>query len=140
MSEIDPTDYALATIASILDHPETGHAAESPAAPDEPAELEEQPLAPEPAHAHGYSKVGPGPMEALRFKWIAQLAEDGQYYVHETIGDFSTPIVSGPMSAHAAIMLVDERESEAHHRFEALRSEISGRRGGSDVAHDGGEA
>jgi len=133
LSDIDPTDHALATIASILEHPEPAREAERPAAihedpvADEHPLVDEQPLAPEPADADGYSKVGPGPMAALRFKWTVQRGEDDQFYVHETIGEFSTPIVSGPMSSEAAVRFVDGRENEAHQRFDKLRSEIAGR-------------
>jgi hypothetical protein len=133
LSDIDPTDHALATIASILEHPEPAREAERPAAvhedpvADERPIVDEQPLVPEPLDADGYSKLGPGPMAALRFKWTVQRGEDDQFYVHETIGDYSTPVVSGPMSSEAAVRFVDERENEARQRFEMLRSEIAGR-------------
>jgi hypothetical protein len=132
LSDIDPTDHALATIASLLEHPEPALEAEKPA-DIKPADLEhavvadEPSLAPEPADADGYTKVGPGPMEAIRFRWTVCRGEDGRYYVHETIGEHSAAVVNGPMSSEDAVRLVDERESEAHHRFEILRSEISGR-------------
>lgn len=100
---------------------------EPPLFDDEQIVVDAQPLVPEQSDADGYSKVGPGPMAALRFKWTVQRGDDGQFYVHETIGEYSTPVVSGPLSSEAAVRLVDEREAEAHHRFEVLRSEISGR-------------
>ena len=143
MSDIDPTDHALATIASILEQPEHPRETDRPVAEadhyddDEPPILDEQPLVPEFSESDGYSKVGPGPMAALRFKWTAQLGDDDHYYVHETIGEHSTPLVSGPMSRDAAIRLVDERESEAHHRFEELRSEIAGRSSVAELATKG---
>ena len=143
MSDIDPTDHALATIASILEQPEHPRDADRPIAvadhhdEEEHPIVEEQPLVPDFADGDGYSKVGPGPMAALRFKWTAQLGDDGQYYVHETIGDHSTPVVSGPMSREAAVRLVDERESEALHRFEELRSEIAGRSSAADLVTKG---
>ncbi len=140
MSEIDPTDHALATIASILEHPEPAREAPQPVVVEEQAIADEQPLAPEPADADGYSKVGPGPMAALRLKWTVQRGEDDKYYVHETIGDYSTPIVSGPMTAEAAVRLVDDRESEAQHRFDELRNEISGRGAVAEFARKGGES
>ena len=136
MSEIDPTDHALATIASILDHPETTHEAERPVVEEKPV-IDEQPLVPEPADANGYCKVGPGPMEAIRFRWTVRRGEDGHYYVHETIGENSTPVVNGPMSSEAAVRFVDERESEAHRRFEVLRNEISGRSSLSEFMRKG---
>ncbi|MBK3663339.1 hypothetical protein JJE66_19195 [Bradyrhizobium diazoefficiens] len=146
MSEIDPTDQALATIASIFEHPESAFvvrdtmeteavvADEHPvvaehSAVDEHEHLvvEEQPLVPEHTDADGYSKVGPGPMVAIRLKWTVHRGDDGQYYVHETIGEQSAPVISGPMTSEAAVHFVDEHEGEAHRRFELLRSEIAGR-------------
>ena len=120
MSQSDPTDNALAAIASILDHP---------ASPQEPEKvrIEEKPIAPELIEADGYQKVGPGPMAAIRFKWKVRRGNDGEYYVDETIGENSTPVVSGPLTKDAAIKLVDDRESEAQRRFEALKSEMTGR-------------
>lgn len=130
MSQLDPTDHV--PIASILD--------ESPHEPDQAA-VDEKPIAPEPVDADGYYKFGPGPMKAIRFKWVVQRGEDGQYRVHETIGENSAPIVSSAMSGEAAIRFVDERESDARKRFEALRSGIAGRAAIADfVRKDGGEA
>jgi hypothetical protein len=120
LTQTDPTDHALATIASILDHPESQRGPEKPA-------VEDAPLAPERSSADGYQKLGPGPMAAIRFKWKVRLGDDGGYYVDETIGENSVPVVSGPMSADAAVKFVDDRESEARQRFEALRSEMAGR-------------
>src|SRR6266536_5833881 len=76
VSQSDPTDSALAAIASILDQPQ------SP--PDKPP-VEEPPAVPQPVEAHGYSKVGPGPMAAIRFKWAAR-EDNGHYYVDEAVG------------------------------------------------------
>ncbi|MCK1540766.1 hypothetical protein IVA98_04675 [Bradyrhizobium sp. 160] len=145
MAEIDPTDHALATIASILEHPEPvlavretetemvvagerEHIAadEQPIVNEHPV-VEEQPLVPEHTDADGYSKVGPGPMVAIRLKWTVHRGDDGQFYVHETIGEQSAPVVSGPMTSEAAVHFVDAQEHEAHRRFEELRSEIAGR-------------
>ncbi|MCP3374447.1 hypothetical protein [Bradyrhizobium cajani] len=157
MSEIDPTDHALATIASILERPEpvlvvreteTVVAAEHVAADEQPAAdehtvvdehpmVEEQPLVPEHTDADGYSKVGPGPMVAIRLKWTVHRGDDGQFYVHETIGEQSAPVVSGPMTSEAAVRFVDEHEDEAHRRFEELRSEIAGRSSLADYERKG---
>jgi len=147
LSEIDPTDHALATIASILEHPEPvlvvretetvtvtemvvagehGVADEHPMVDEHPV-VEEQPLVPEHTDADGYSKVGPGPMVAIRLKWTVHRGDDDQFYVHETIGEQSAPVVSGPMTSEAAVHFVDAHEHEAHRRFEELRSEIAGR-------------
>jgi len=122
LSEIDPTDHALATIASILDPQESRRESERAAAATPPP----IPAAPPPLEAHGYTKFGPGPMAAIRFKWTVRL-DNGDYYVDETIGENSAPIVSGPMSREAAIQMVDERESAARRRFEQLKSEMAGR-------------
>ena len=102
--------------------------------------VEEKPFAPEIVEAAGYSKVGPGPMAAIRFKWTVRQEANGEYYVDETIGENSTPIIAGPMSRDAAVKLVDDRESEAQHRFELLRSEMMGRAAAANLArNDGGE-
>jgi len=140
LSEIDPTDHALATIASILEHPEaeTAGADEHPVIDEhEHLVVEEQPLVPEPADADGYSKVGPGPMVAIRLKWTVHRGDDGQYYVHETIGEQSAPVISGPMTSEAAVHFVDAHEDEAHRRFEELRSEIAGRSSLADYERKG---
>jgi hypothetical protein len=165
LSQIDPTDHALAAIASILEQPETAREPEA-ASPQTPppiaappplpeAVAEETPLAPESeiepeiehglapietVEAAGYSKVGPGPMAAIRFKWTVRRDDDGHFYVDETIGENSTPIVIGPLSAEAAIRTVDDRESEARLRFEQLRNEMTGRAAAANlVRNDGGE-
>ncbi|WP_426608707.1 hypothetical protein [Bradyrhizobium sp. McL0616] len=153
MSEIDPTDQALATIASIFEHPDeptlvVGDAetttadehlvAEHPVVDEhEHPVVEEQPLVPEPADADGYSKVGPGPMVAIRLKWTVHRGDDGHYYVHETIGEQSAPVISGPMTSEAAVHFVDLHEDEAHRRFEELRSEIAGRSSLADYERKG---
>ena len=54
------------------------------------------PVAHPPIEAHGYSKIGPGPMAAIRFKWTVRL-DNGDYYVDETIGENSNPLVNGPL-------------------------------------------
>ncbi len=154
LSEIDPTDHALATIASILEHPEPVlvirdtetetvatddyAVADEHHASDEHPMVEEQPLVPDHhIDADGYSKVGPGPMVAIRLKWTVHRGDDGQYYVHETIGEQSAPVVSGPMTSEAAVHFVDEHENEAHRRFELLRSEIAGRSSLADYERKG---
>lgn len=119
MNQSDPTDNALAAIASILDSP---HVHPEPAK----ALAEDKPADPLPRQAHGYARIGPGPMAAIRFKWTVR-EHDGTYYVDETFGENSTPIVSGPMDKDAAIQFVDDRESEARQRFEHLKDEMTGR-------------
>ena len=149
MIQSDPTDYALATIASILDPPESRREPEKAAAPEQspvapppiPMATPPIPMAPPPIEAHGYSKFGPGPMAAIRFKWTVRL-DNGDYYVDETIGENSAPIVTGPMSREAAIQLVDDRESDARRRFEQLKREMmTGRGAAADLARqDSAEA
>jgi len=146
VSQSDPTDNALAAIASILDQPpviprERERAAEeAPAAPPPLEEFMTPPpleLAPPlevappletspPLEAHGYSKIGPGPMAAIRFKWTVR-EDRGDYYVDETIGEYSAPQVTGPMTKEAAIQLVDHRDAEARRRFDQIKTEMAGR-------------
>jgi hypothetical protein len=141
VAQRDPTDHALATIASILDQPESRRE------PEKAAVAEQKPVGPPPIpvtstpiEAHGYSRHGPGPMASIRFKWTVRL-ENGDYYVDETIGENSAPIVSGPMSREAAIQMVDDRESDARRRFEQLKSEMTGRSTAANlVREDGAEA
>ena len=139
MSQSDPTDHALAAIASILDHPEPQREPEKAVA-DPKAVAEERPTTAEVIEAEGYSKTGPGPMAAIRFKWTVRREADGEYYVDETIGETSAAVVSGPLAPDAAIRLVDDRASEARQRFEQLRSEMAGRTAAANlVRKDGGE-
>ena len=123
------TDHALATIASILARPKPAHGQDRPV--HDPAQNGESAPpdvldAPAAYEADGYSKTGPGPMAALRFKWTVRRGDDG-YYVDETIGTGSMPVISGPMDADAAIKFVDERAIEAQERFAALKNEMTGR-------------
>jgi hypothetical protein len=131
LSPGDPTDNALAAIASMLDQPEPHH---------EPETAAERPIDREPIEADGYSKSGPGPMAAIRFKWSVRRGDNGEYYVDETIGENSAPVVSGPLTKDAAIALVDERANEAGRRFELLKSEMTGRAAAANlVQKDGGD-
>lgn len=146
MSQGDPTDNALAAIASILEQPEGYREPVSPPAlPEEerpPQQVQPQAeiQAHSPIEAHGYSKHGPGPMAAIRFKWTVR-AENGEYFVDETIGDNSTPLVTGPLTREAAIQQVDDRESEARRRFEQLKDEMTGRAAAANlVRKEVGEA
>jgi hypothetical protein len=155
LSQSDPTDHALAAIASILDFPsEAPREAEKPAAESKPAapppipsapplNVPPPPLAPAMASTVGdeYSKLGPGPIAAIRFKWTARRGADDEYFVDETIGESSAPITSGPMTRDAAVSMVDEREAEARQRFEQLRHEMTGRAAAADLVRKGaGEA
>lgn len=120
MNQSDPTDHALAAIASILDNPETHREPEK-------AAVEDKPAVPEVIEAEGYSKIGPGPMAAIRFRWTVRREDNDEYYVDETIGENSAPVVSGPLAPEEAIRLVDDRANEARQRFEQIRSEMNGR-------------
>ena len=128
LSQGDPTDDALATIASILDRPEGQRESAKTTA-------EEKPSAP--AEANGYSKIGPGPMVAIRFKWTVRRADNGDYFVDETIGDSSAGITSGPMPGDDAVKFVDEREREARTRFDQLRAEMGGRAAATEIRRQG---
>jgi hypothetical protein len=135
----DPTDHALATIASILDNPEVPRVADTPRqAEDSQAEDAAPTIAP--ADGDGYFKVGPGPMEAIRFKWTVRRADDGDYFVDETIGDSSGAHVTGPMWKDEAVKFVDDREREARQRYEQLCAEMTGRATAADVISSIGEA
>jgi hypothetical protein len=162
----DPTDDALAAIASILEKPNErpihkfverpevpiseGAESEVPAVAEETAELlppaaepvaVPPPLPPAPpAVVDEYVKLGPGPLDAIRFKWTARPAGDGRYFVDETIGTGSRTMTSGPMSKEDAIGLVDERERDARRRFDALKSEMTGQASTASARREAGEA
>ena len=125
LTQGDPTDHALAAIASILDQ---GESQRKPVSEDKAPTLVPD----------GYFKMGPGPIQAIRFKWTVRRADNNEYFVDETIGESSAAIVGGPMTKEAAVKLVDERESDAHQRFEQLRHEMAGRATALDVIGKGG--
>jgi hypothetical protein len=124
-SQSDATDHALATIASILDHT------------DAHRDNDKLPTL-VPADADGYTKVGPGPLAAIRFRWTVRSAGNDQYFVDEMMGENSTGTANGPMAKEAAVKLVDEREAEARQRFEQLRSEMAGRAARAGQARSAG--
>ena len=113
-SQSNATDHALATIASILDHSEADRDTET-----SPTLV--------PAEADGYTKIGPGPLAAIRFRWTVRRAANDEYFVDEMIGENSTGSANGPMAKEAAVKLVDDREADARRRFEQFRSEMTGR-------------
>jgi hypothetical protein len=154
LTQNDPTDHALAAIASILDakdrpedQAEDQTALAERAADDETgvvvaervtvtveketviAELDAPSTAPEPSHdapeVDGYTRLGPGPLDAIRFRWTARRDEDGQYFVDETIGAHSHPISSGPMPQSEVIDFINARESAARERFQALKQQMT---------------
>ena len=140
LSQNDPTDSALAAIASIFG-PARQPAAEGDPPQADPSQAEpsqaDQPqpdvveadsaataaLAPDPG-IDGYSRSGPGPLDSLRFKWTARRGEDGAYYVDETIGYASRPISTGPIPRDEVVAFIDQREQQARQRFDALRNEM----------------
>ena len=81
-----------------------------------------------------YVKYGPGPLDAIRFKWTARPAGDGSYFVDETIGHSSRPMTSGPMSREQAISFIDGRDRDARRRFEALKNEMTGKGIGRELS------
>jgi hypothetical protein len=137
LTQSDPTDEMLATIASILDAPVSHRAHEPQVAPQAgPQASSSPPIAP--ASADGYSKIGPGPMAAIRFKWSVRRDEHDAYFVDETIGEGSLAVeIAGPMTSEAAMKFVDEREDDARRRFEQIRSEMTGPITAVDAQGDG---
>ena len=137
----DPTDHALAAIASIRDNAdEAALQPQSEAEKQAIAVIEDKPLAPEQPDADNYFKIGPGPMASIRFKWSVRRGDNDDYFVDETIGENSAPITSGPMSREAAVKMVDDREADARRRFEDLRNEMAGRNAIANVLRgDSGE-
>jgi hypothetical protein len=110
------TDHALATIASILDHTDARR---------EPCEAE-NPESLVPTMADGYTKIGPGPLAAMRLRWTVRRNVNDEYFVDEMIGENLACTVAGPMAKEAAVKFVDDREAEARRQFEQLRSEMMG--------------
>jgi hypothetical protein len=148
LNQGDPTDNALAAIASILDRPPDNPMHRKNAGSVENLDIpdtEAVAAAPEPSPApltdavpliddaaiaddgtdEIYAKLGPGPLDGLRFKWTTRAAGDGSYFVDETIGASSRARTTGPMSKAQAIQFVDQRESDARRRFDALKSEMT---------------
>ncbi|MFT0875368.1 hypothetical protein VRZ08_02315 [Rhodopseudomonas sp. G2_2311] len=165
MTANDPTDEALAAIASIFEKPDAKAAARDEVVPEEgspsvppssdadaqgdepvaaeamsdsdvsesaaePVKTTDEPASgavPEPDDSDDdlerYTREGPGPLDALRFKWRMR-RDDRGYFVDETIGASVHPISSGPMSRVDAIALIEARDQETRRRFEALRHEI----------------
>lgn len=127
MQKKDPTEDVMAAIARIVEHPSArtgaaGQAAQSAGTQALAAMTDDEAQAP---GAHGYSRLGPGPLAALRFKWTARRDAGGDFYVDETIGDYSRPMTSGPMSAEDAIAFVDTQVKDARERFDRLKADIS---------------
>lgn len=161
MTQTDPTDHALAAIASILDSKESSlsriadtqpagnHEHETvtvvaeritvtveqetvianidaPSTAPEPEMATEPQLAViEPAEVDGYTRLGPGPLDAIRFRWTARRDEDGQYFVDETIGGNSRPITSGPMPRHEVVGFINARETASRERFQHLKRQMT---------------
>ena len=128
MNQNDPTDHALAAIASILDHSAEKPDGKADFAPSMVVAAAPVSLAPAPTpeiDVDGYSRLGPGPLDAIRFRWTARRGDEGQYFVDETIGPNSRPLVLGPMPRHEIVGFIDAREASARRRFEALKNEMT---------------
>jgi hypothetical protein len=138
----DPIDHVLAAIASMRDAAEGETAPQPQSEPEQQVTtvVEDKPLAPEPPDGDNYFRVGPGPMASIRFKWSMRRGDNDEFFVDETIGENSAPIVSGPMSREAAIKMVDDREADSRRRFEDLRNEMAGRSAVANVLRGDGEA
>jgi hypothetical protein len=141
LNQSDPTDDALAAIASILNKSlETPHKppdtpSEQPAgeAVKEPelSAAEEVPVAPEPFQPAAvdddtYVRYGPGPLDSIRLKWTTRSVGDGTYFIDETIGDSSSAVTFGPMPKQEAVSFIEGRERDAQRRFDALKNEMMG--------------
>ncbi len=161
LTQNDPTDHALAAIASILDHsnerPDSKNQdmkthesrsddstsddseaeqveAQQEATPEpQPQPVVETVAVAEPIDIDHYSKLGPGPLDAIRFRWTARRDDVGRYFVDETIGPNSRPLVLGPMPRHEVVEFIDERERDARRRFDALKREMTI---GNHATHD----
>jgi hypothetical protein len=122
----DPTADVMAAIARIVENPSR---LLQPAVMADDTDTE----AAQPA-ADGYSRLGPGPLAALRFQWTARRGDNADYYVDETIGDSSRPISSGPMTAEEAIAFVDTKVKEAREQFDRLKAEMTASKPPPDTA------
>lgn len=147
MTQNDPTDRALVAITGILHSKKSSQAVAEPAAGDETVTVAAERVtvtveqesfiaatdAPttvpdpnvKPAEIDGYTRLGPGPLDAIRFRWTARRAEDGRYFVDETIGMNSRPMSSGPMPRDQVIAFIDARESAARERFQTLKRQMT---------------
>jgi len=70
-------------------------------------------------------------MAAIRFKWTVRL-DSGDYYVDETMGENSSPLVTGPLDRDPENHLVDYRESKARRRCGQVKREMAGRSVGAN--------
>ncbi len=122
MSRRDPTDDVLAAIASIFDKSDVPLAA---AHPDDIASNETPRSVVQTREIDGYSRSGPGPLDAIRFKWTARRNDDGEYFVDETIGAQSRIMSSGPIPQDDVIAFVDSRVHEARERFDKLKEDMT---------------
>lgn len=131
MTKGDPTDHALAAIASILDHPAQMRDARSELVAGDRAPEFASSAAPDGIEAaaatsdpDGYFRTGPGPFDEIRFRWTARREKSGLFYVDETVGQNSRPLTTGPMPRDAAVKYINEREREARQRFADLKAEM----------------
>lgn len=143
VSQNDPTDDALAAIASMLERPADPLDAKAEVTSDTVAEDDadaglppalaaenEVPIAaasPEQPDidVERYAKVGPGPLDAIRFRWSARRDDAGNYFVDETIGPNSRPQITGPMPKDEVVSFIDTHARDAQRRFDVLKSEMT---------------
>jgi hypothetical protein len=72
----------------------------------------------------GYTRLGPGSIESLRFKWTVRQEGNG-YFVDETIGASQSPVSRGPMSHEIAMDFIEARYRDASARFEHRRDRLA---------------
>jgi hypothetical protein len=121
VSQKDPTDDVLAAIASIFDKSDAPAATDQSGGSRDESDRPRKPSQP----VDGYSRLGPGPLDAIRFKWTARRDDNGDFFVDETIGDQSRAISTGPMDEDEVIPFIDARVQDARERFDKLKSEMT---------------
>jgi hypothetical protein len=122
MSRSDPTDDVLAAIASIFDKSDATLAAQHP---DEMMPESQSSAVATTRTVDGYSRSGPGPLDAIRFRWTARRDDNGEFFVDETIGAQSRTMSSGPIPESEVIAFIDSRVHEARERFDKLKDEMT---------------
>ena len=122
MSRNDPTDDVLAAIASIFDKSDAPLAAEHP---DDTMPSAETDSSATPRAVDGYMRSGPGPLDAIRFRWTARRDDNGEFFVDETIGAQSRTMSSGPIPENEVIAYIDTRVHEARERFDKLKEDMT---------------
>ncbi len=134
MSQSDPTDTRWRPSPASSISPKPIAKPEKAAVDGKAASLPETGI-----EADGYSKVGPGPMAAIRFKWTVRREDNGEYYVDETIGENSIPSSADRcrgMPRSSSSTIARARRGGAS----STQSEMTGRGAAANlVRKDGGE-